>query len=219
MKGHCHQRKDRAAMSRKSAPPPGGPLPLVLAALFSGLTAVLSWINIPLFFTPVPVNLALIGPYLAGLLLGVRYGCLSQLLYILLGCVGLPVFAGFSAGAGVLAGPTGGFIAGYVLCAAICGLSGRRAYASAGRSAYASGSASAGRRVVRTSAARRVVLMSGGLLACYGCGLAWFMISSGSTLGAGLVACVLPFLPGDAVKIAAAALLAARLNNKLPPSP
>ena len=210
MKGHCHQRKDRAAMSRRSAPPPGGPLPLVLAALFSGLTAVLSWINVPLFFTPVPVNLALIGPYLAGLLLGVRYGCLSQLLYILLGCVGLPVFAGFSAGAGVLAGPTGGFIAGYVLCAALCGLSGRRAYASAGRSAYASGSASAG---------RRVVLMCGGLLACYSCGLAWFMISSGSTLGAGLVACVLPFLPGDAVKIAAAALLAARLNNKLPPSP
>ena len=210
MKGHCHQRKDRAARSRKSAPPPGGPLPLVLAALFSGLTAVLSWINVPLFFTPVPVNLALIGPYLAGLLLGVRYGCLSQLLYILLGCVGLPVFAGFSAGAGVLAGPTGGFIAGYVLCAAICGLSDCRAYASAGRSAYASGSASAG---------RRVVLMCGGLLACYGCGLAWFMISSGSTLGAGLVACVLPFLPGDAVKIAAAALLAARLNNKLPPSP
>lgn len=198
MKGHCHQRKDRAAMSRKSAPPPGGPLPLVLTALFSGLTAVLSWINVPLFFTPVPVNLALIGPYLAGLLLGVRYGCLSQLLYILLGCVGLPVFAGFSAGAGVLAGPTGGFIAGYVLCAAICGLSAGSAY---------------------TSAARRVVLMSGGLLACYGCGLAWFMISSGSTLGAGLVACVLPFLPGDAVKIAAAALLAARLNNKLPPSP
>ena len=214
MKGHCHQRKDRAAMSRKSAPPPGGPLPLVLAALFSGLTAVLSWINVPLFFTPVPVNLALIGPYLAGLLLGVRYGCLSQLLYILLGCVGLPVFAGFSAGAGVLTGPTGGFIAGYVLCAAICGLSAGSAYvsgsASAGGSAYASGSA---------SAARSVVLMCGGLLACYGCGLAWFMISSGATLEAGLVACVLPFLPGDAVKIAAAALLAARLNNKLPPSP
>lgn len=198
MNGHYHQRKDHAAMSRKSARPPGGPLPLVLAALFSGLTAVLSWINVPLFFTPVPVNLALIGPYLAGLLLGVRYGCLSQLLYILLGCVGLPVFAGFSAGAGVLAGPTGGFIAGYVLCAAICGLSARSAHASA------------------ASAGRRVVLMCGGLLACYGCGLAWFMISSGSTLGAGLVACVLPFLPGDAVKIAAAALLAARLNNKLP---
>lgn len=188
-------------MSRKSTRPPDGPLPLVLAALFSGLTAILSWINVPLFFTPVPVNLALIGPYLAGLLLGVRYGCLSQLLYILLGCVGLPVFAGFSAGAGVLAGPTGGFIAGYVLCAAICGLSARSAHAPA------------------ASAGRRVVLMCGGLLACYGCGLAWFMISSGSTLGAGFVACVLPFLPGDAVKIAAAALLAARLNNKLPLSP
>lgn len=210
MNGHYHQRKDHAAISRKSARPPGGPLPLVLAALFSGLTAVLSWINVPLFFTPVPVNLALIGPYLAGLLLGVRYGCLSQLLYILLGCVGLPVFAGFSAGAGVLTGPTGGFIAGYVLCAAICGLSARSAYASG--SASAAGSAHA-------SAARRVVLMCGGLLACYCCGLAWFMISSGSTLGAGLVACVLPFLPGDAVKIAAASLLAARLNNKLPLSP
>ena len=99
---------------------------LLLAGLMAALTAVCSWINISLFFTPVPINLALIGPYMAGLLLGLKYGVLSQGVYVLMGAIGLPVFAGFASGVGTLAGPTGGFIVGYVICAAICGLSARR---------------------------------------------------------------------------------------------
>ena len=89
---------------------------LILAGIFAALTAVCSWININLFFTPVPINLALIGPYMAGLLLGSRYGLMSQVIYILLGAIGLPVFAGFTGGLEKLVGPTGGFIAGYAVC-------------------------------------------------------------------------------------------------------
>ena len=95
---------------------------LLLSGLFSALTGICSWINIPLFFTPVPINLALIGPYMAGSLLGPRYGLLSQIIYIMTGALGIPVFAGFSGGLSVLAGPTGGFIIGYAVCAFICGL-------------------------------------------------------------------------------------------------
>lgn len=95
---------------------------LLMAGLFAALTGVCSWININLFFTPVPVNMALMGPYLAGLMLGCRYGFFSQIIYILLGVLGIPVFAGFTSGAGIIAGPTGGFIVGYVICAVICGL-------------------------------------------------------------------------------------------------
>lgn len=168
------------------APTPTGSL--LLAGLLAAVTSVCSWINVPLFFTPVPVNLALIGPYLAGLLLGVKYGVLSQIIYIFMGAVGLPVFAGFTGGVAIIAGPTGGFLVGYILCAAMCGL-----------------------RFPTERTLSRIILMIAGLACCYGCGLIWFMISTHSTLWGGLVACVLPFLPGDAVKIAVATVLAKRL--------
>ena len=94
------------------------------------------------------------------------------------------MFAGFTSGVGVIAGPTGGFIAGYIMCAVICGLPARK-----------------------KGSSYRIMLMICGLISCYALGLAWFMILTHSTLWAGLVACVIPFLPGDAVKIALAAVL------------
>ena len=164
----------------------------ILAAVFASLTAVLSWINVPLFFTPVPINLALIGPYLAGLLLGFRYGLLSQVIYVLLGVLGLPVFAGFSGGLGALAGPTGGYIIGYAVCAAICGLG--RALPGCQMS-----------RPVKIPAT--AALLTLGLCACYLFGLVWYAAVLGVSLWSGFIACILPFLPGDAAKIAVAALL------------
>lgn len=166
-----------------------------LIGVFAAVTAICSWINIPLFFTPVPVNLALIGPYAAGCLLGSRSGFLSQIVYIMLGLIGIPVFAGFTGGAAVLAGPTGGFIAGYAVCALICGAYSRRGLRFRGLS----------------DLSRAAAFMTAGLLACYGLGLLWYMAVTGSSLWSGLIACVLPFLPGDAVKIACAVLLCRRL--------
>ena len=169
---------------------------LLLSGLFSALTGICSWINIPLFFTPVPINLALIGPYMAGSLLGPRYGLLSQIIYIMTGVLGIPVFAGFSGGLGVLAGPTGGFIIGYAVCAFICGLGAKGKVSTARRPAKITGSAA---------------FMFIGLSACYSFGLMWYMIVTGASLWSGLAACVLPFLPGDGLKIAVAAVMSQQI--------
>ena len=92
---------------------------LVTCALFAALTAILSQIAIPI--GPVPINLATFSVFFAGALLGAKAGALSQLVYLLLGIVGLPVFSMFRGGPGVLLGPTGGYLAGYVLAAFLVG--------------------------------------------------------------------------------------------------
>lgn len=166
----------------------------VAAAMMTTVTAICSWITIPLPFTPVPINLATLAVFLAGGLLGTKYGVLSQVIYVLCGAVGLPVFAGFSGGAGVLAGATGGFIAGYIVCALLVGLL----------------SSSGGNT---TSAVRLSASLATGLIACYTLGMCWFMLSTGSDLKAGLLACVVPFIPGDILKIILAVILIKKLKK------
>ena len=94
--------------------------PLVICGVIAAVMVVCSWIAIPLP-SGVPINLAVLGVLLSAGCLGFRYGTLTQLVYVLLGCVGLPVFAGFNGGLHVIAGPTGGYIVGYILCAGIVG--------------------------------------------------------------------------------------------------
>lgn len=90
--------------------------PLVICGVFAAVMTVCSWIAIPLP-SGVPINLAVLGVLLSAGCLGFKYGTLTQLVYVLLGCVGLPVFAGFNGGLHVIAGPTGRYIVGYILCA------------------------------------------------------------------------------------------------------
>jgi biotin transport system substrate-specific component len=78
------------------------------AALMAAVTAVAAQIAIPLPFSPVPFTLQVLAVILSGLLLGPRYGALAQAIYLLIGAVGVPVFAQFRGGLGVLLGPTGG---------------------------------------------------------------------------------------------------------------
>jgi biotin transport system substrate-specific component len=165
---------------------------LVLCALFAALTAVCSQLQIPL--PMVPINLALFAVHLSGALLGPAYGFLSMAIYVLLGAAGLPVFTGLAGGMGVLLGKTGGYILGYCFCAAFVGLWSRRT----------------GHGFVSLCAG-----MALGLCLCYLFGTLWFMRLSGLGLYASLGYCVLPFLPGDAVKIALAALLARRLEKPM----
>lgn len=164
---------------------------LVLAALFAALTAVCSQLAIPL---TVPINLALFAVHLAGALLGAKWGVLSMLVYVLLGLVGVPVFASFGSGPAILFGKTGGYILGYVLCAAIVGFLSSRF----------------GRSLPKLCA-----YMVLGVAVCYAFGTVWFMFVTGMSLSLSLTYCVIPFLPGDAVKIALAALLALRLEKPL----
>lgn len=138
----------------------------------------------------VPINLALFAVHLAAANLGAKYGGLSMLVYVLLGLTGAPVFTGFSGGAGVLFGKTGGYILGYILSALVTGFLCRKW----------------GRKFGWMCGAMTI-----GVAACYAFGTAWFMMITGTPLLASLFYCVLPFLPGDAVKILLASFLARRL--------
>lgn len=171
----------------------------ILAALFAALTAVCSWISVPLPFTPVPINLATLAVFMAGGLLGSKYGLLAECVYVLCGGFGLPVFAGFRGGPSVLVGATGGFIVGYLVCALVVGLLVERVYHT---------ELSQTRRIIYT-----VLSLTAGLFCCYALGMAWFMFLTGSGLLAGLMGCVVPFLIGDGLKIALATALIDRLRK------
>ncbi len=94
---------------------------MILCALFAALTGVGALIAIPLPFTPVPITLQTFFIFLAGALLGKYLGALSQLIYLLLGVVGLPVFAKGSSGIGALLGPSGGYLVGFIPAAFLVG--------------------------------------------------------------------------------------------------
>ena len=166
---------------------------LVLTGIFAAIVTICSWITVPLPFTQVPINLAVLGVLLAGGCLGSKYGSLTILIYILLGAVGIPVFAGFGAGLGTLAGPTGGYIVGYILCAAIAGLGSRR-----------------------KQPIRLALCMLLGVAACYALCTLWYAHLMQTTIWAALALCVIPFIPCDALKIAAAVFLVTRLRRLLP---
>lgn len=96
--------------------------PLVFSALFAALTAAVSPIKIPLGFTPVPITLQTLMVLLSGAMLGPYYGALAMILYVTVGALGLPVFAGGSSGIEVLFGPTGGYLLSYFIAAFVVGL-------------------------------------------------------------------------------------------------
>ena len=98
--------------------------PLAMTAVLAALMAVAAPFSVAI--GPVPLSFCTLVIYLAGYLLGGRRAALATLAYILLGAVGMPVFSGFSAGLGVLAGPTGGYVVGYLPLAALSGLAASR---------------------------------------------------------------------------------------------
>ena len=162
---------------------------LCYTALLAALTAVCSQLIIP---TPwqVPVSMSTLAVFLSGALLGAKWGTAAQAVYLLLGLVGVPVFSGMRGGFQVLAGPTGGYLIGYLAAAALTG-----ALISCVRTRW-----------------MPPVAMVAGLAACYAFGTAWFMILNQTALGPALSMCVLPYLPGDAIKIAAASLITGRMG-------
>src|SRR3989338_3067524 len=94
---------------------------MVFAALFAAFTAAVAWFRIPLPFTPVPITLQTLAVLLSGAMLGPYYGALSMIIYLALGAIGLPVFAGGSSGIGALLGPTGGYLLSYPIAAFVIG--------------------------------------------------------------------------------------------------
>ena len=166
---------------------------MVFCALFAALMVVFAQIQVPLPGL-VPISLATFGVMMAGLLLGWKFGLLAVAVYVLLGAVGVPVFAGFKGGIAALTGPTGGYIIGYLPYAVLAGLPVKKA---------------------QESFWGRLGLLALGTLACYTLGTAWFMHATGRTLGESMGLCVLPFLPGDAVKMGLSSFLAPRLRKAI----
>lgn len=163
---------------------------LTLAALFAALLCVVSPWAIPI--GAVPLTLATLAVYLAGGLLDAKTALTAVGVYLLLGAVGLPVFSGFAGGLQKLVGPTGGYLIGYLPCAWLTALCVRHF----GRKLW--------------SYPLGMVL---GTAALYILGTAWFMVQSGTQLLPALGLCVLPFLPGDAVKIIAAVIVRSSLRS------
>lgn len=164
---------------------------MIQAALFAALLAVFSQLAVPM--VPVPMNLALLAVFLCTLVLEQRFAILSVGLYLLMGLLGLPVFAGFRGGPSVLFGPTGGYLLGYFLAAALIALL----------------------KPLADRFIKRILVLLLALLACYLPGTLWLMMLSGRNLSETLPLAVYPFLPGDGVKIVLAAVLAPRLNASL----
>jgi len=179
-------------------------LQMVRTALFSGILCVLSPVALPVPGSPVPLSLATFVVYLAGMVLGAKQGVISVLVYLLLGTVGLPVFSGFSGGVGVLLGPTGGYLTGYVPCVLVVGLvAGQREYT---HKKLKEDLTNKNKNRAREAIHYGLAMVIGTLL-CYALGTVWFVaVMKGSyTFIQALLICVVPYLLFDAVKIAAAA--------------
>lgn len=182
----------------------------IMAALLAGLTGALSLVAVPLPISPVPVTGQTLGVMLSGALLGPLWGAVSVLVYLGLGCLGFPVFAGGGSGPGTFIGPTGGYLAGFVLGAAATGLITRALGAAVARRKPS------GATPVRAAVPSWVYLVStvaGGIGLVHACGSLWLAHVTGRSLGEAFLVGSAPFLPGDALKAVAASLVAARLNG------
>lgn len=167
---------------------------LCATALFAAILSVLSPLSIPLPFTPVPLSLGTFAVYLAAAAGGAKRGTLAVAVYLLLGAVGIPVFAGYAGGFQNLMGPTGGYLIGYLPLALTVGLC--TDHFPEKKSIYP-------------------LSMIGGTLFCYALGTWWLARQTGLSLPAALAAGVLPFLPGDGVKILAASAVAYPVRRAL----
>ena len=161
----------------------------VYASLLAALTAVGAYLAIPV--GPVPRVLQNLFILLAGILLGSRWATVSVAIYLLMGALGLPVFAGGTGGIGRFVGPTGGYLVGFLPAVFIIGLIAERFTP----------------RVVID-----IVAMVVGSLMIYACGIFWLKSVTGMSWIKALSVGMLPFLIGDALKILAAAAIAKALR-------
>lgn len=171
---------------------------LVTIALLAAVICVLGPLSINIPISPVPISFTLIGIYLATFVLDKFKATIAVVLYILIGLVGAPVFSNFSGGPSKLAGPTGGYIIGFIFTAFICGLFIDRKYDNKVKAVIL-----------------YVVGMILGLVVCYAFGTIWFSISLEKTIAESLALAVIPYLPADAAKIAFAVIIGPQIRRAL----
>lgn len=163
---------------------------LARAGLFAALVGAFAYVSFPTPFSPAPVTLQVLGVFLAGILLGPAWGGFSLLLYLLAGAMGAPVFAGGSAGVGVLVGETAGYLWSYPLAAALVGTIVHRGIEP--------------RDHTDVGVALLVGAMVAGTVVIYGIGTVVMAAVLGLSLGEAFFLGAAAFVPFEAVKIAAA---------------
>lgn len=175
-------------------------LSISLAALMGVITAAGAYITIPLPFSPVPITGQTFFVLLSGLLLGTRLGALAMVVYVVIGAVGFPVYAGGTGGVGHLIGPTGGYIFGFIAAGAVTGLIARLAVGK-------------GRKL-------RLALFIGAVVAgevvIYVFGIPWLAEIADLSLVKALSLGLVPFMPGDSIKAAAAVAVSEVMWEKAP---
>lgn len=163
---------------------------MVLIALMTAVTCVLGPLSIPLPFSPVPISLTNFAIFLTIFVLGMKNGTISFIIYLLLGAVGVPVFSSFRGGLQVLAGPTGGYLIGFIFLALIMGFALDHF----------------DRKLVPT-----IIGMIIGMAVCYAFGTVWLAKLLSLSFKEGLMMGVIPYLAGDVAKIIIAAIVGPKL--------
>ena len=167
---------------------------MVLCAMFTALVAVCSQIAVPMPWG-VPINLALFAVYMAGTMLGPVWGTASQVVFIALAAIGVPVLANFSGGFDKFVGPTGGFLISFPLMAYIIGLGVEH------------------RDAFKGAFVTAVIV---GTVVNYVVGVALFVVVAHSTIAVGISACVLPFIPTAIIKAVLACAIGLNLRKRIP---
>jgi len=165
---------------------------LVITALFTAFIAIFSQVIIPLPLVPITGQTLAIG--IVATILGRKYGTLSVLIYLFVGAVGVPVFAGMSGGIGKLLGPTGGFLIGFIPTAYVIGLF-----------------------IENTKLCFRNALIANliGMCITLSFGTVWLKISGSLTWSASIAAGVTPFLLVGILKAALASYIAVLVRRRL----
>lgn len=166
---------------------------LCMIGLWAAVIAVMAQISIPMPMG-VPMTMQTFAITMAAVVLGSKKGCIATCIYVLLGAIGLPVFAGFTGGIGNLVGPTGGFIISFPLMAFIIGLGVEH------------------RNKVKFSFMLGIVL---GTIVNYIVGVLLFCAITGSGIGVGITACVVPFIPTAVIKAVVASIIGLKIRVRL----
>ena len=165
---------------------------MAMIAILTAITCVLAPLSIPI--GPVPISLTNLVIYFGLYILGTKFETISYVIYLLIGLVGIPVFSGFTAGPGKLFGTTGGYLIGFIPMALIAGF------------------------FITRFARKKAMHFLGmvlGTVVCYAIGTVWLSFVAGLDAWAALMAGVIPFIPGDLIKIILALILGPKIRGQL----
>ncbi len=165
---------------------------LAVTGVMTAVTCILAPFSLPI--GPVPISLTNLAIYFSLFVLGMKKGTVSYLVYLLIGFIGVPVFSSFTSGPEKLLGPTGGYLIGFIFMAIIAGV------------------------FIDKFTNNRIITflgMAAGTIVCYGFGTAWLAYQAHLSWKQALFAGVIPFILGDAAKMAIAACLGPEIRKQL----